>query len=120
MRSALICAASAAEVDRLKFMLGDLGFAEFLESSDTDRAVLLAKDHLPDLAIIDTGCRGEDLLSAIGTIRRGHPLPVILVAKDFEVGFLGKSGIFVARDCKDCACEFFDDVRPDYYWSGFA
>jgi len=91
MRSALICAASAAEVDRLKFMLSELGFAEFLAASDTDRAVLLASDQLPDLAIIDTDCRGKDLLSAIGSIRKGHPIPVILVANAFEIDFLDKA-----------------------------
>jgi AmiR/NasT family two-component response regulator len=91
MRSALICAASAAEVDRLKFMLSELGFAEFLAASDTDRAVLLANDHLPDLAIIDTDCRGKDLLSAIVSIRKGHPVPVILVANAFETDFLDKA-----------------------------
>lgn len=91
MRSALICAASAAEVDRLKFMLSELGFAEFLASSDTDRAVLLANDHLPDLAIIDTGCRGKDLLSAIGSIRKANPVPVILVAEAFKTDFLDKA-----------------------------
>ena len=91
MKSALICSASAAEVDRLKFMLSELGFAEFLAVSDSDRAVLLANDHLPDLAIIDTGCRGKDLLSAIGSIRKGHPVPVILVADSFQGEFLDKA-----------------------------
>ena len=91
MRSALICSATAAEVDRLKFMLRKLGFAEFLAASDTDRAVLLVNDHLPDLAIIDTDSRGNDLLSAIGSIRKGHPIPVILVANAFEPEFLDKA-----------------------------
>jgi len=72
-------------------MLSELGFAEFLAASDSDRAVLLANDHLPDLAIIDTGCRGKDLLSAIGSIRKGHPVPVILVADAFQGEFLDKA-----------------------------
>jgi len=91
MRSALICSASAAEVDRLKIMLSELGFAEFLAASDSDKAVLLASDHLPDIAIIDTDCRGKDLLSAIGSIRNGHPIPVILVANAFEADFPDKA-----------------------------
>jgi two-component system, response regulator PdtaR len=91
MRSALICSALAAEADRLKIMLSELGFAEFLAAADTDRAVLLANDHLPDLAIIDTDCKGKDLLSAIGSIRKGHPVPVILVGNAFQGDFLDKA-----------------------------
>ncbi len=91
MRSALICAASAAETDRLKIMLCELGFAEFLASLDSDRAVLLANDHLPDLAIIDTECSGKDLLSAIASIRKKISIPVILLGNVFKPDFLEKA-----------------------------
>jgi response regulator NasT len=72
-------------------MLNELGFAQFLAVSDADRAVLIAKDHLPDIAIIDTDCRSKDLLSAIGSIRNGHPVPVILVGNTFQGDFLEKA-----------------------------
>ena len=91
MKSSLICATSAAEVDRLKFMLSELGFAEFFDSNDADRAVSLANDHLPDLVIIDTESKGSDLLSAISSIRNRHRLPVILVAQEFTGDFLEKA-----------------------------
>lgn len=84
MKNALICTATPYEGECLKIMLDGLGFAEILESSDTDRALALALDYLPELAIIDTVAKGKGWLATVASIREKLKIPVILLGKGFS------------------------------------
>ena len=84
MKNALICTATAAEGERLKFMLTELGFAQILESGDNDRALALAVDHVPDVAIIDITAPGKDWFLTLTAIRERVKIPVILLGGLFS------------------------------------
>ncbi len=79
MKNALICTPESSERKRLKFMLNGLGFAEILESSDNEKALALALDHLPDLAIIDMVTGGKECLPTVHSIREKLKIPVLLL-----------------------------------------
>lgn len=83
MKNALICVTESAERKRLKIMLNSLGFAEILESADNDKALSLALEHLPELAIIDLAPTGKDWLATINSIREKLKVPVILLGSSF-------------------------------------
>lgn len=85
MKNALICTATVAEGERLKFMLTELGFAQILVSGDNDRALGLAVDHLPDVAIIDITASGKDWFLTLTAIREKVKIPVILLGGEFSV-----------------------------------
>lgn len=101
MKNALICTATAAEGERLKIMLNELGFAEILESSDIERSVKLAMDHLPDVAIIDTSVPGGDWLHALKSIREKIRIPVILLgllsSESIDNAIAAGAGGFLAK-----------------------
>ena len=84
MKNALICTATPHEGDCLKFMLNGLGFAEILESIDNDRALALAVDCLPELAIIDMAAKGKGWLPTVASIREKLRIPIILLGKAFS------------------------------------
>lgn len=91
MKNALICTATAAEGERLKFMLSELGFAEILESCDAERSVTLAVDHLPDVAILDTAASGGDWFAALRSIREKIKIPVILLGGGLSTALVDKA-----------------------------
>jgi response regulator NasT len=64
-------------------MLNDLGFAEILESVDNDKAIALALDSLPELAIIDVAAKGKGWLQVVTSVREKLRIPVILLGKGF-------------------------------------
>jgi response regulator NasT len=84
MKNALICTATAAEGERLKNMLQELGFAQILESTDSERAYSLAVDHLPDVAIIDTAAAGKGWLHSLQNIRAKLKIPVVLLGASLD------------------------------------
>ena len=86
MKKALICTATPLEGERLKIMLSELGFAEILESTTGDRAVSLAADHCPEVAIIDTAASGKGWLHTVTSITEKLRMPVILLGKRFQCG----------------------------------
>jgi len=102
MKKVLICTASAAEGDRLKIMLSELGFAEILESTTGDRAVSLAADHYPEVAIIDTAASGKEWLQTVTSITESLRMPVILLgiafsAEAIEQGIAAGAGGFLTK-----------------------
>ena len=84
MKNALICTATAAEGDRLKNMLVELGFAQILEATDIDRAFSLVMDHVSDVAIIDTAAAGKDWCQSLKSMRAKLNIPVILLGSAFS------------------------------------
>ncbi len=106
MKNVLICTTEAAERKRLKFMLNSLGFAEILEPADDDRALSMAIDHLPELAIIDLSPAATDCLSTVNSIREKLNIPVILLGKEFSGDLLEKAiaagvGGFLAKPVRE-------------------
>jgi len=102
MKNALICTANTIEGERLKNMLLELGFAQILEATDNDRALSLAVDHLPDVAIIDTAAAGTEWLSSLKRIRSKQHIPVILLGSAFstesiEMAIAAGAGGFLAK-----------------------
>lgn len=91
MKNALVCSATASEGERLKIMLHELGFAQILESTDNERALSQALDHVLDVAILDiTGAAG-DWFRVLKGIRAKQNIPVILLGKDFGVDSIEKA-----------------------------
>ncbi len=106
MKNALVCTAEAAERKRLKFMLSSLGFAEILETADNEKAVSMALDHLPELAIIDLSPMGRDLLSTVSSIREKLRIPVLLLGRECSGDLLEKAiaagaGGFLAKPVRE-------------------
>lgn len=106
MKHALICIGEAAERKRLKFMLGSLGFAEILESSDSDKAIALALDHLPELVILDIPPAGQDCLDTVNSIRARLKIPVILLGSALSGELLERAiaagvGGFLAKPVRE-------------------
>lgn len=91
MKNALICTETATEGERLKNMLHELGFAQILEASDSDRAYSLANDSVPDLAIIDIATAGTEWLPVLQRIRTRMNIPVILIGSDFSTESIEKA-----------------------------
>jgi response regulator NasT len=88
MKNALLCSADLVERNRLKFKLEGLGFAEIMESGDTGRALAMAFDQLPELAIIDISAMGKGWPATIASIRDRLNIPVILIGKSFSAELL--------------------------------
>jgi len=84
MKNALICTATAAEGERLKFMLMELGFAQILAAGDNDRTIALAGEHIPDVVIMDTAAAGKDWFQALSLIRERVKIPVIILGGPFS------------------------------------
>jgi len=106
MKNALICTAESAERKRLKFMLNGLGFAEILESSDNDKALTMALDHLPDLAILDLVPEGKECLTTVNSIREKLKIPVILLGSGLSSDLLERAiaagvGGFLAKPVRE-------------------
>ena len=102
MKKALICTTTAAEGDRLKIMLSELGFAEILESTSGERAVSLAADHYPEVAIIDTAASGNGWPHTVASITEKFRIPVILVgsavsADSIDQGIAAGAGGFLMK-----------------------
>jgi len=91
MKNALVCTATAAEGDRLKNMLVELGFAQILESTDIDRAFSLALDHVSDVVILDTAAAGKDWFQALKDMRAKLSVPVILLGSAFSTESIEKA-----------------------------
>ena len=102
MRKALICTATPLEGERLKIMLNELGFAEILESATGDRAVSLAADHCPEVAIIDTAASGKRWLHTVTLLTEKLRIPCILLgnafsAESIEQGIAAGAGGFLTK-----------------------
>lgn len=102
MKNALICTATVAEGERLKIMLTELGFAQILESSDNYRALALAGDHIPDVALIDITAPGKGWFQTLTSIRARAKIPVILLGgvfsgDDIEKAIAAGAGGFLAK-----------------------
>lgn len=111
MKNALVCTATAADSDRLRIMLLELGFAQILESNDFDRAISLAVDNLPDVAIIDTAASGDDLFQSLRSMRVQLNIPVVLLGTGVSPEWIEKAiaagaGGFLAKP-----------VRRDELWA---
>lgn len=91
MKNALICTETATEGERLKIMLHELGFAQIIESTDSDRAATLAIDQIPDVAIIDTATVGSGWFVSLKSIRAKLNIPVILLGSDFNTDSIEKA-----------------------------
>jgi len=102
MKKALICTATSLEGERLKIMLSELGFAEILESTHGDRAVSLAADQCPEVAIVDMTVAGKGWLHTVTSITESLRIPVILLGSAFgaeaiEQGIAAGAGGFLAK-----------------------
>jgi len=102
MKKALVCTATPLEGERLKIMLGELGFAEILEATRGDRAVSLAADHCPEVAIIDMAVSGKGWLPTVTAITESLRIPVILLggafsAEAIEQGIAAGAGGFLTK-----------------------
>jgi len=102
MKKALVCTATPLEGERLKIMLGELGFAEILEATHGDRAVSLAADHCPEVAIIDMAASGKGWLPTVTAITGSLRIPVILLGGAFsaeviEQGIAAGAGGFLTK-----------------------
>jgi len=91
MKNALICTETATEGERLKIMLHELGFAQILEATDSDRAYSLASDSVPDVAIIDIAAAGTEWLTALQRIRNRLSIPIILIGSGFTTESIEKA-----------------------------
>jgi response regulator NasT len=83
-------------------MLSELGFAEILEATAGDRAVSLAADHCPEVAIIDMAASGQGWLPTVSSITEKHRIPVILLgsavsAESVEQGIAAGAGGFLTK-----------------------
>lgn len=102
MKKALICTATSLEGERLKIMLSELGFVEIMESTTCDRAVNLAVDHCPEVAIIDMAASGKGWLHTVASIREKLRIPVILLgnavsAESIDQGITAGAGGFLTK-----------------------
>lgn len=102
MKNALICTATVTEGERLKIMLTELGFAQILESGDSDKALVLFADHIPDVVLIDIAASGKGWLQALTSIRTKAKIPVILIGgvfsgEDIEKAIAAGAGGFLAK-----------------------
>jgi response regulator NasT len=93
MKNALICTATATEGERLKIMLHELGFAQILAATDSDRALVLAIDQIPDVAIIDTDTAAASTgwFQSLQSIRAKLNIPVILLGSGFSTEAIEKA-----------------------------
>jgi response regulator NasT len=63
----------------LKSMLVDLGFDEILECGDGEKAVEMALQSFPDMAILDVAMPGMDGITAAAEIKKKLKIPIILL-----------------------------------------
>lgn len=102
MKNALICTATTGESERLKIMLHELGFAQILESTESESAFRRAIEHLPDVAIIDTAAAGKEWIQLVSSIRAKVNMPVILLGTglsgdSIEKAIAAGAGGFLAK-----------------------
>lgn len=70
----------------LRKVLSNLGHEVVAEAADGKQAVALAREHQPDLAILDIRMPHLDGLQAVQQIRSDRPLPVIILSAHTESG----------------------------------
>jgi response regulator NasT len=63
----------------LKSMLVDLGFDEILECGDGAKAVEMALQSFPDMAILDVAMPGMDGITAAAEIKKKLKIPIMLL-----------------------------------------
>jgi two-component system, response regulator PdtaR len=96
MRSVLVCDDEPIIRKSLKNRLAELGFDEILECGDGIRAVELALDRIPDIAVLDVAMPGMDGISAAREIRKKLKIPIILLTACYDpdtVKRAGESGV---------------------------
>jgi response regulator NasT len=78
-RSILICDDEPLIRLNLKSMLVDLGFDEILECGDGAKAVEMALQSFPDMAILDVAMPGMDGITAAAEIKKKLKIPIMLL-----------------------------------------
>lgn len=92
MKRVLICDDEPILRRSLKNKLSELGFDEILECGDGAKAVELAVDRFPDVAILDVAMPGMDGISAAREIRKKLKIPIILLTACYDPDTVKRAG----------------------------
>jgi response regulator NasT len=71
--------ATIVRLDICQMLLERAGFGEVVEARDGEEAVALAREHLPDIAILDVNMPKLDGIEAARTILAERPLPIVML-----------------------------------------
>ncbi len=91
MNSVLICDNDPAVRTSVKNKLEELGIEAIYECCDGTSAVSLAREGLPDIAIIDAGNPQNNGLSAAREIRQKQKIPVVLLTSQCDSETLNRA-----------------------------
>jgi AmiR/NasT family two-component response regulator len=92
LRSVLICDDEPIIRMSLKNKLKELGFDEILECGDGIKAVELALDKIPDIAILDVAMPMMDGISTAREIRKKLKIPIILLTACYDPDTVKRAG----------------------------
>ena len=91
MSSVLVCDDAPAVRTSLINRLHELGIDEIFECCNGTEAMSLAREYLPDIAIIDTAISHNAGLCAVREIRQKQKIPVILLMSSYDPDALGRA-----------------------------
>ncbi len=91
MSSVLICDDDPTVRTSIIHQLKEIGFDKVIECCDGTSAVSLARDCLPDIAILDTAISPNGDLNAAWEIRQKQKIPVILLMSFCESDTLSRA-----------------------------
>jgi CheY-like chemotaxis protein len=80
-RTILICEDEAALRELIRVSLG--GGYGFIEASDGNEALELARTHKPDIVVLDLmipGLSGLDVLTRLRDVENGRKLPIVVIS----------------------------------------
>jgi two-component system, response regulator PdtaR len=89
--------ATIVRLDLSRMLVDRAGFAEVIEARDGEEAVALARQHQPDLAILDVNMPKLDGIEAARIILAERPLPIVMLtayADEASVARAVDAGVF--------------------------
>lgn len=91
VRSVLICDGESTIRASVTDKLMELGFDEIFECCDSKTAVSIARESLPDIAILDAAMHEMGSLNAAREIRQKLKIPVILLLSPYDADTLNQA-----------------------------
>jgi AmiR/NasT family two-component response regulator len=84
-------------LDLARMLVERAGFATVIEARDGEEAVALAREHKPDLAILDVNMPNLDGIEAARRILAERPLPIVMLTAYADEGTVSRAveaGVF--------------------------